>query len=137
MWSRTTIILLLCVCAARANAPSGPDDEDNQETTRAAPAVHYSRKHLKALVRGAHTTEDHERLAGYFRARAAEFTAKAVQQEQAFAQYTRDPEKYAPKYPTRGDIEKELAAYYRGKAKQANALAYEQMREAEQIRASK
>jgi hypothetical protein len=137
MWRQKIIILLLAVCGAPAGAHSGPDGADNPRTTPAAAALHYSRKQLRAQVRAARTADDHERLAGYFRARAVEFTTKAAEQEHAFAEYIRDPGRYPSKYPTRGDVAGDLAAYYRVKANQANALASEHMHEAEQIRAAK
>jgi hypothetical protein len=89
------------------------------------------------MVRAARTAEDHERLAGYFRARTAEFTTKAARQEQAFAEYIRNPGRYSSKYPTRGDLARDLAAYYRVKANQASALTSEHTSDAEQIRAAK
>jgi hypothetical protein len=127
------MVVLLAVCGAPAGAHSGPDVADNSRNTPADSTVHYTRKQLRALVRGAHTAEDHKRLALYFRARAVEFSAKAAEQEQAFTEYIRNPGGYPSKYPTRGDVAKGLAAYYRMKANQANSLASEHTHEAEQI----
>lgn len=137
MWRQKTIILLLAVCGAPAGAHSGPDRAENPRTTSADTTLHYSRKQLRTQVRAARTADDHERLAEYFRARAVEFTTKAAAQEHAFADYIKDPGRYPSKYPTRGDVARDLAAYYRVKANQANALASEHIRAAEQIRTAK
>jgi hypothetical protein len=121
MWLRVTILALWTA----SYAPCSPPE---------TPGVHYSNKQLRSLVRNARTAEDHERLASYFHERAVEFAAREAEQERSLAEYLDNPGRYPTKYPTRGDIATDLAAYYRMKAREANALASEQERGADQIR---
>ncbi len=103
----------------------------------AGAANQYSRRQLRVMVRGARTADDHERLAAYFRARATEYATKAAWEDRVLADYVRDAGREPSKYPTRGDVARDLAAYYRAKANHAGALAAEQAREAEQLRTAK
>jgi hypothetical protein len=114
-----------------------PDAAGNAKSARFNGQVHYSRRRLRASLRDARTPEDHDRLAAYFRARANEFSAKQAHEQQVLAEYLNNPGKYPSRYPTRGDVARNLAAYYGTQAREAYARASEQERVAAQMRAGR
>jgi hypothetical protein len=99
--------------------------------------AHYSGRQLRAFVRQAQTADDHERLAAYFESRASEYRAAQSRYEQILAEYLAAPQRYPSKYPTRGDVARDLAAYYAIQARNASAQAAEQKHMAERLRSGR
>jgi len=97
----------------------------------------YSDRELRAMIRNVRTAEDCERVASLFRRRAGEFREKEREQERILQDYLANPGKYPSKYPTRGDVARQLTAYYRGKAAEAERQASNQTRLANLVRSEK
>jgi hypothetical protein len=60
---------------------------------------HLSKKELKALIAGAKTKSDHQRLAAYYRSESERLLAEAKEHEEMADVYHRNPPMLASKHP--------------------------------------
>lgn len=134
----TTLNLCWAQTGGRGSASNG-----GERSTAAQPVGNpgrrrpYSSRELRDLVRNARTPEDHDRLAACFRTREGEFRAKETYHQEMLTAYLKAPWKFPAKYPTRGDIARDLAAYYGSQARKTGGLALEHERLAAEPRAKK
>ena len=90
----------------------------------AQPSVRMNKKQLKTLIADAKTSDDHMRLAAYYRGEADRLKAQQKEHEEEAAEYYKDPSRHpVPKYPTLGQHCRDLAYYYGKGAESALALA--------------
>jgi len=82
-----------------------------------------SKKELKSLIATAKTSEDHLRLAAYYRAQANDYLARQKQHEADAEMYDSNPRQYPSKYPTAGQHCRDWARNDGQSARQALALA--------------
>jgi hypothetical protein len=105
-------------------------NSNGQVSTQAAPPpVHLSRHQLHVLIGSAHSTAQYEQLASYYRAKEADYRAKAAAEK---VERDRRAQVNAPlyeKYPRPVDSAQRLYQSYLADADQAaaNAKHYEQL----------
>ncbi len=92
----------------------------------------YTRKQLREMAAHARTTQDHERLAVYYRGQERFYRQKGAEQKQALEEYNKAPQSSHSKYPTPGHSARHLASYYTQQADKSAALASEQEKRAKQ-----
>ena len=69
------------------------------QTGSAQSEQHLSKKELRALIAGAKTKADHERLAVYYRSETEHLLAEAKEHEEMAEAYHRNPPMLASKHP--------------------------------------
>ena len=69
------------------------------QTGSAQSEQHLSKKELRALIAGAKTKADHERLAVYYRSETKRILAEAKEHEEMAEAYHRNPPMLASKHP--------------------------------------
>ena len=83
----------------------------------------YSRKQLREMASQAHTAEDHQRLADYYRGQERSFRKLEAEQRQALDDYNKGPQNSHSKYPSRGHTARHLASYYSQQAEKSAVSA--------------
>lgn len=89
---------------------------------------HYTRSELKLLMRNAHTPDQYQQLASYFRSQQSIYSDKAASEKTEWDRRKAITASPALKYPTPSDSARNLYDYYTSKADQMASLAqsYEQ-----------
>lgn len=87
-------------------------------------AQELSKKEVKLLIANARTSEDHERLAAYFRAEGEHLKSEQQEHREMLDAYLKNPTSHPiPRWPTLGVHCRDLVFYYGKAAEQAFALA--------------
>ena len=126
--SRLTIAIAVVVLAVGMIPANGNPQVATQQTLQQTQKL--SKKELKLLIANAHSPEDHERIAAYYRAQGEQLKAKQREHEKELAEYLRNPSSHpVPKWPTMGQVCRNLVFHYSSAAQKAFALAdlHEQM----------
>jgi hypothetical protein len=94
-----------------------------------SPAAHYTRTQLSQLIRDAHTQEQYETLATYYRGKQTTFSEEASQEKQEWIRRSQTVVLINAKYPRPVDSARYLYEYYVDQARRTDQLAtkYEQL----------
>ncbi len=118
-WSRLGIIVFLLVLATGI-APAGGGAQVAPEQQ----AQKLSKKQLKTLIANARNSEDHGRIAAYYRTEGEQLKAKQREHEEELAEYLNNPSSHpVPKWPTMDQHCRQLIFYYSKAAQKAFELA--------------
>ena len=126
--SRLTIAIEVVVLALGMVPVNGNSQVAIQQTLQQTQKL--SKKKLKLLIANACSPEDHERIASYYRAQGDRLKAKQREHEKELAEYLQNPSSHpVPKWPTMGQVCRNLVFRYSSAAQKAFALAdlHEQM----------
>lgn len=126
--SRLTIAIAVVVLALGMIPVNGNSQVATQQTLQQTQKL--SKKELKLLIANARSPEDHERIATYYRVQGEQLKAKQREHEKELAEYLQNPSSHpVPKWPTMGEVCRNLVFHYSSAAQKAFALAdlHEQM----------
>jgi hypothetical protein len=113
-------VLLACVVTFGLSA-FGVAQE--RASSPAASEVHYSRTELRQLTKEAHTQQQYQTLAGYFRDQQQRFQQQANSEKQEWDRRSQNTVGVAAKYPKPADSARNLYQYYAYEADQKGKLA--------------
>jgi hypothetical protein len=88
-----------------------------------ASGVHYSRTDVRRLTKEAHTPEQYQALAGYFRDQQQQFQQQANSEKLEWDRRSQNTIGVASKYPKPADSARNLYQYYAYEADQKGKLA--------------
>jgi hypothetical protein len=112
---------LIAIMLAFGSLLAVPDHSYAQSTV--SPTTHLSRRELKRLEQGAKTSAQFTVLAGYYRQREREFSAKAADQKIEWERRSQNVTGPSAKPPRPVDSARNLYEYYQYEADQAAKLA--------------
>jgi hypothetical protein len=114
--ARFAVVLIACQCVYFSGAAF------------ATPQVITNKQDLKAALKSAKTTEDHQRIAAYYQEQAQKLRAKEKEEQDLANYYLAHPSMYAKLYPTPYQNHKNMADYYHQSASQALEKADQQLK---------
>jgi hypothetical protein len=114
---RLTLIATVLVFAVTSSG------QTRQPSDSATPTVQYTRSQLNQLVRDAHTQEQYETLAKYYRGKQMSYSAEATEEKQEWVRRSQNVVLTNAKYPRPVDSARYLYEYYADQAERDGQLA--------------
>jgi uncharacterized protein HemX len=114
-------LLLACIVTFGLSAFGVAQERASSSSTTSE--LHYTHAELQQLTKEAHTPQQYQALAGYFRDQQQRFQQQANSEKQEWDRRSHNTVGTAVKYPTPADSARNLYQYYAYEADQKGKLA--------------